>query len=86
LAPSFPRNALENLYTCWKKRPRFVCLISGFTNVFLINGILVTKRSADINTDFFAEFAGHNTQQVDVVNLAAVEDYERQQQAVANAA
>jgi hypothetical protein len=53
---------------------------------FLINGILVTKRSADINTDFFAEFAGHNTQQVDVVNLAAVEDYERQQQAVANAA
>lgn len=47
---------------------------------------LVMKRSADVNTDFFAEFAGHNTQQIDVVNLAAVEDYERQQQqAVANA-
>jgi hypothetical protein len=86
LVPSFPRSAQENLYTCWKKRTRFVCLIHDLVIFFLINGILVTKRSADINTDFFAEFAGHNTQQVDVVNLAAVEDYERQQQAVANAA
>jgi hypothetical protein len=47
---------------------------------------LVMKRSADANTDFFAEFAGHNTQQIDLVNMAAVEEHERQQQAVANAA
>jgi len=47
--------------------------------------VLVYKRSADANTDFFAEFAGQNVQQIDIVNLAAVEDYERQQQqAVAN--
>jgi hypothetical protein len=46
----------------------------------------VFKRSADASSDFFAEFAGQNTQQIDVVNMAAVEDYEKQQQqAIANA-
>ncbi|XP_065353254.1 integral membrane protein 2C [Cloeon dipterum] len=42
---------------------------------------ILYKRSTSINGEFFAEFAGQNLQQIDVVNMAAVEDYEKQQNA-----
>ncbi|XP_059484182.1 integral membrane protein 2B [Neocloeon triangulifer] len=42
---------------------------------------LLYKRSADASSDLYTEFAGPNLQQIDIVNMAAVEEYEKQQQA-----